>query len=110
MGTEGGFTVIEVVVAAFILAIASLAVFGLVDAASRNTYRAQQSQVVNDVLQQEMEKIRALRYADVALTSLPTQSVDPTSPNYRVTGAQFNVNRTGSPAPWNLVYNGGEFE
>src|SRR4051794_32057872 len=104
---ERGFTVVEVVVAALLLAIGTLAVFGLVDAATRTTYRAQQSQVVNDVLQQEMEKLKQLPYAQVALTSAPIHSTDPTSPNYRATGAQFNVNRGGTAANWNLVYNGG---
>jgi Tfp pilus assembly protein PilV len=104
---EAGFTVIEVVVAALLLAISALAILGLVDSASRSNYRAQQSQVVSDRLQQEMESIKQLPYAQVALTAAPAPSNDPTSPNSRVSGAQFNVDRTGAVSDWNLVYNGG---
>jgi Tfp pilus assembly protein PilV len=104
---EAGFTVIEVVVAAVLLAISVLAVLGLVDAASRNNYRAEQTQVVSDRLQQEMEAIKQLPYSQVALTAGPVPSGNPANPNSRVSGTQFNVNRTGSASTWNLVYNGG---
>ena len=45
---------------------------GLVDSAMRNNFRAEQSQVVNDRLQQEMEKLRQLPYEELALTTTPT--------------------------------------
>src|SRR5207248_8302375 len=98
---------IEVVIAAVILAVSGLAVLALVDSASRNNYRAEQSQVVNDQLQREMEAIRELPYNQVALTSTPTHSTDPTNPNFRVSGNQFNINRTGSANNETLVVNGG---
>jgi Tfp pilus assembly protein PilV len=104
---EAGFTVVEVVIAALVLVIGGLAVFSLISAAIRNNYRSEQSQVVNDQLQQELEKVKQLPYAQVALTSLPTHSTDAANPSFRVSGTQFNVNRTGSPANFNLVYNGG---
>ena len=46
---------IEVMVAALILIGGSLALLALVDTAARSTFRAEQSQVVSDRLQQEME-------------------------------------------------------
>jgi Tfp pilus assembly protein PilV len=104
---DTGFTVVEVVVAALLLAISTLAVLGVVDAATRNNYRVQQSQVVSDRLQQEMEAIKQLPYSQVALTAAPVHSDDPANPNSRVAGTQFNVNRTGTASEWNLVYNGG---
>jgi Tfp pilus assembly protein PilV len=104
---DAGFTVVEVVVAALLLALSALAILGLVDSASRSNYRAQQSQVVSDRLQQEMESIKQLPYAQVALTAAPAPSNDPASPNSRVSGVQFNVDRTGAASHWNLVYNGG---
>ena len=103
---EAGFTVIEVVIAAALLAIASLAVLGLVDAANRNNLRASQSQVVNDRLQQQMEAIKQLPYNQVALTRLPSSSTDPSTPASRVTASTFNVKRTGAANCENLVYNG----
>lgn len=103
---QSGITIIEVVIAALILVVSSLAVLGIVDAAVRNDYRAEQSQVVNDVLQQQLEKIRQLPYEQIALTGLPPTSSDPNDPNSRVSGTQFNIRRTDSPLR-DLVYNGG---
>jgi hypothetical protein len=104
---ESGFTVVEVVMAAFVLVVGSLAVFTLISAATRNNLRAQQSQVVSDQLQQELEKVKQLPYSQVALTSLPTHSTDAKNPSFRVSGTQFNVNHTGSAANYGMVYNGG---
>jgi type II secretory pathway pseudopilin PulG len=103
---EDGMTMIEVLVAALILIVSSLAVLGIVDAATRNDYRAEQSQVVNDVLQQQLEKIRLLPYDEVALTEQPLSSSNANDPNSRVSGTQFNIRRTDSPLK-DLVYNGG---
>ena len=88
---DGGFTVVEVLIAAVLLAITAIAVFGLVDAASRNNYRSQQSQVENDRLQQEMEKLKQVPYDQLALTSLPAHSSASNDPNSRVSGTTFNV-------------------
>jgi hypothetical protein len=104
---DGGFTVVEVMIAALLLAASSLAVFGLVDAASRNNYRAEQSQVVNDRLQLEMEKVKQVPYDQLALTSAPTHSNPSNDPNSRVSGTTFNVNPDGATNYEPLVYNGG---
>ena len=64
--SEQGMTVVEVIVAAVIVVLGALAIFSLVAAGARNTYRAEGSQVVSDRLQQEMEAIKRLRYDQVA--------------------------------------------
>jgi type II secretory pathway pseudopilin PulG len=105
---ESGMTIVEVLIAAIVLTISALAVLGLTDAATRNTYRAEQSQVVVDRLQAELEHIRQLPYDQVALTRQPSHSTDPASPARRVsiTGTQFAIDRglTGSKP---LAYAGG---
>ena len=106
-GRDEGFTVVEVAVAAMLLALASLAVLGLVSAANRNNYRASQSQVVNDRLQQEMERIRALPYDQIALTGAPASSSNPANPNSRVSGARYDADKGEGIHYEDLVYNGG---
>jgi type II secretory pathway pseudopilin PulG len=105
---QRGMTVVEVVVAAMLLTIGSLAVLSLVGASARQNFRSEQSQVVSDRLQQEMERIKALADADydqVALTSLPIDSTDTHSPAWRVSGVNYAVAQNGSQfRP--LVYNG----
>jgi hypothetical protein len=93
---EAGLTVIEVVIAGMILTVGSLGVLGMVDAATRNTFRAEQSQLVNNVLQREMEEIRELPYEDLALATLPAQESGENNPNSRVSGTAFYTNRNGT--------------
>lgn len=104
---DAGFTVVEVVVAAVILTISAGAVLGLISSATRTNYRAQESQVASDLLQRELEKAKQMPFSQVALTSVPAHSADPSNPNYRVSGSQFNINRTGTSSNWGLVYNSG---
>ena len=54
---EDGFTIIEVLVASLIMV---LGVLPPAEAATRNTTRAKDTQVVLNIAQQEMEKLRAL--------------------------------------------------
>ena len=100
-------TVIEVLVAGMILVVGALGVLGIVDAASHNTFRAEQSQAVANVLQREMEKLRQLPYEELALESLPEHASDPENPDSRVASTSFfyaGRNETGLKP---LVYNNG---
>jgi type II secretory pathway pseudopilin PulG len=106
LAQDRGVTMIEVVIAALVMVLLALAVLGLGSAASRNTYRAEQSQVLVNQVQAELEHIRQLPFSEVALTSLPTHSTNSLNPNYRVSGTQFALSRDGTnPKP--VLYNGG---
>lgn len=93
---EAGMALPEILVAMLILALGSLAVLGSFDAATRNTYRAEQNQVAINIAQREMEQIRQLTYAEVALTTTPAFSSDPLDPRNRVNGSYFALNRDGT--------------
>lgn len=93
---EDGLTVVEVVVAGMILIVGALGVLGMVDVSTHNTFRAEQSQVLNNVLQREMEEIRELPYDDVALTTLPANEAGANNPNSRVAGTAFYAKRNGT--------------
>jgi type II secretory pathway pseudopilin PulG len=102
---EEGMTVVEVMVAGVIMVLGGLAVLQLVDAAARNNFRAEQSQVVSNRLQEEMEKIKQLPYDQVALTGLPADTSDLTDPRWRVSGTNYaTTQQGGDPRP--LLYNG----
>ena len=103
--SEAGMSMAEVVIAMLILAAGSLAVLNLITASAHSSYRNEQSQVVSNRLQQEMETIRSFPYDKIALSGLPANSTDPNSPAYRVQGANYAVNRNGTGAA-PLVYNG----
>jgi hypothetical protein len=103
-------TLTEVVVAALVLTLGSLAVLSLLGASVKNSYRGEQSQVVNNRLQDEMEKIQQLadndNYDRIALSQAPAPSSDPNNPASRVSGTSYAVNRNGTGLQ-PLVFDGG---
>lgn len=101
-------TIIEVVVAALVLVLGGLATFGTLSAATINNQRARGTQVALDLAQQELEKLSALPYEQLALTEPPQPSSDPHSPNYRVRSAdaQFALTREPRANYAGIVYNG----
>lgn len=109
--SESGLSIVEVMVAALLLVLGALATLGLVDTAQRQTFRAEQSQVVSDRLQAELEALKRLEYNKVALTGTPTHSDDPTNPNYRVTNqtgySTFALNKNGTDSA-TLAVNGSD--
>jgi type II secretory pathway pseudopilin PulG len=105
---ESGFGLIETLVAIIILVIGLLAVLQLFDVSTRTTYRAEQSQVANDVAQREIEKIRNLDYDQIAMTSLPTFVDDDNDPRQRVEGTRFDAGNNGSL--FEMVHNGGPLD
>src|SRR5919106_6244834 len=88
--SESGMSIAEVMIAALILAASSLAVLNLVASGARTNYRAEQSQVVSDRLQSEMEKIKQLAsnadFDRIALTASPAHSTDVNDPAFRASG------------------------
>lgn len=107
MRAEEGMTIVEVVVAGMILIVGALGVLGIVDAGSRNVFRAEQSQAVASLLQGEMEKLRQVPYEELALTSLPAHATDPKDPNSRIASASFFYTGRNGTGLKPLVYNGG---
>ncbi|HTT94459.1 MAG TPA: prepilin-type N-terminal cleavage/methylation domain-containing protein [Solirubrobacterales bacterium] len=102
---EDGFTIIEALVAAFILTLGSLAVFMTFLAAIHGVQRSKESQFGIAVAQREMEWVRAHSFATVGTTGT-RPAAEPTnakSPLYRVSsgGSKFLVKRSeaGSPSP-----------
>jgi type II secretory pathway pseudopilin PulG len=93
---ERGITVVEGVVAAMILIIAALGVLQTFDAAARNNFRAEESQVVVNRLQAELEEIRALPFAEVAMDSAPGSLSDTNDPRWRVSGSEYALGRQGT--------------
>src|SRR5581483_10905653 len=102
---QDGMSMAEVMIAMLILAAGSLAILNLSGTAAHSSFRNEQSQVVSDRLQSELEKISALPYDQIALTGLPADSTDVNSPAWRVQSTNYAIKQDGtSPQP--LVYNG----
>ncbi|HWC49881.1 MAG TPA: type II secretion system protein [Solirubrobacterales bacterium] len=105
---EGGFTIIEVLVALMILAMASITTFTLLSSATRNAQRAKASQVALEFAEQELELLRSMEDKNLALTFNPPHVDKPLNPDYRVSGGKFALSRSPLENYKNLVYNTGE--
>jgi type II secretory pathway pseudopilin PulG len=104
-GGEAGLTIVEVLVASVILVLGAAATFGLLGAAARNGQRAKATQVALDLAQEELERLHSLPYENLAVNSSPKTSSEPSSPNYRVSGGTFAVNRQPRGEYQTLVVN-----
>jgi len=93
---EEGFTLIEVLIAAFILALGSFAIFMAFAMAVKNVERAGDTQVALSVAQREMEKIRSLPYERVLMTATPASSTETASPANRVSGSEYALKKGGT--------------
>lgn len=91
---EEGLTLIEVLVASIVLALAAMATFGVLAAATRNAQRAQATQVALDKAQEEIEKLHTLSYDELALDRSPQHVTSQLNPNYRVEGPNFALKRS----------------
>ena len=105
--SEDGLTLVEVVVAMFVGLLGALVAAQLITASERNSYRLEQSQVVATLLQAELERIKQLPYAEIALTNAPEHVNDERQPGWRIEGDTFALRPDGSERR-SLVINGDE--
>jgi prepilin-type N-terminal cleavage/methylation domain-containing protein len=88
---EDGFTLIEVLIAVAVMSVGVAATMRVFGAAGRTTLRAQQHEVGIHRAQAEVDRLTALSYGELALTSAPLYSSDPNDPGYKVSGTSFTV-------------------
>jgi hypothetical protein len=96
--TEGGFALPELLIAMFITVAGVLATFGAMDAARALTTISEHKQSGTHVAEQELERLQAMSYDKVALTSMPTTAASDVDPRSRVTAGGGYAAKTGIPA------------
>lgn len=99
LAREDGFTIIEVVVAAALVAVVLLAAFSSFEGSRRLIAKSERVETATHIGQQELERMIARSYATVATASpLPTRSTDPRNPRYWVNaaGTEYTWNPSGS--------------
>lgn len=77
---EAGFTVVEAMVACVLMAVGILGTLTALEGTTSANTVAQSTEAAAGVAQRELEQVKALPYASVALTAAPTQ-VSTTNPN-----------------------------
>jgi prepilin-type N-terminal cleavage/methylation domain-containing protein len=94
---EAGFTLMETIAALAVLAVGILGAVTAFNSARTLSLISERHTAMEEIAQREIERIEGLPYDDIALSSSPTTSTDPTNPDYYVvTGppAQLEWDRT----------------
>lgn len=107
LAAEAGFTIIEVLVAVFVLTIGIVATLGVLTAADNATSVAQQKAALVSVAQGELEELRTVPYADAGLRSAPPPSADTEAPRRGPAASeQLVLGGTIDPGPVPVSFEG----
>ena len=101
MRAEHGFTIIELLIAMVLLIVGITALAETFVAAGKLTLVSERQAAMTHAGQAELERLRSLGYAQLALTAPPGSSASPTNPGYYVTsqgGSYYLQPDPGSPA------------
>src|SRR5256714_12117489 len=91
---QGGMTLIEIVIAVTVLTIGVLGMGMGFDASQRLNLVSERHATMVHVAQREIERVEGIPYSQVGLTSAPTSSGNPATPDYSVSGSSFQWDRT----------------
>ncbi len=121
LGSDQGFAIPEILVAAILLAVGLVGALSAFDGARKESYHAQRHEQAVSVAQREIERLRVIPYDELGLTSVPTHEDDgvppddahennPLNPNFYVGGSGYLIrddygNSTNTASP---VYGGSE--
>jgi prepilin-type N-terminal cleavage/methylation domain-containing protein len=94
MGSDRGFTLVEVLISMTLMSVGIAATLGVFGSAGRTTVVAQQKDVVVQQAQAAIDQISTMKYDKVGLTSTPASSSNPKNPGYRVSGSTLLI-KTG---------------
>ena len=110
LSAEGGMTIIEVLVAITILAVALLPIVASMDSSTTLISTAERSEAALHVAEREIEHLHSLPYTEVALDGPPGTSPLPTDPRFYVAAgspASYRWNVGSSPARYEPLLSGG---
>jgi prepilin-type N-terminal cleavage/methylation domain-containing protein len=93
--TQDGFTLVEVLAAATVMAIGTLGAISVFSTTERLSLVNERHMTMSQVAQREIERVEGLHFNQIALTSAPTSSSDSSSPDYYV------VNGSPPALHWN---------
>ena len=82
---EGGFSLIEVLVAALVLTVGILGLVGAFDSARKLTLLSERRTAMAHIGQLELERLQSYPYSQLAMSSAPAHSSEKSSPDYYVT-------------------------
>jgi len=84
-----GFTMIEVLAAAFVLTVGVLGLLGAFLSSRKLTLRAERQSVMAHRAQLELERLQAYPYGELAMVTAPVHSSETTNPYFYVVGSEY---------------------
>src|SRR5205085_2003652 len=84
LATEEGFTIVEVLVAAIVLAVGIAGLVGAFDSARKLSLLSERRTVMAHRAQLEIERLQTYPYAQLAMISKPSHSAEASDPDYYV--------------------------
>ena len=121
INSEAGFGLVEVLAASMVVIVGVLGTAMALDAGGRSAFAVQRSEQALSVAQREIEKAKALSYADLGMSSRPTHGAGGTvNPNHWVSGTKLQLPVSyrnaasppvaGAPAGGEELVDGGEVD
>jgi Tfp pilus assembly protein PilV len=100
---------VELLLAILVIAIAMLSTYGAYVASKHANHVSEVHESMTHLAQKELERLQAMPYNEIGLTSAPTPSSNPTNPNYYVSNTpsascpsfQWNQSPGQTPGPSN---------
>jgi Tfp pilus assembly protein PilV len=89
LGGEEGFGLVEVLVATVVLTVGMLGLIGAFDGARKLTLLSERRTSIAHRAQQEIERLLAVPYAELAMTPAPSHSSETSNPDYYVNGTKY---------------------
>lgn len=98
LAAEDGFTLIELMIASLVMAVGLLALVSGLDHSRELVTRSEKVEAATHQAERAVERILAMRYDQVSLTTAPSDSESQADPRYWVSGSTYQWDR-GSTAP-----------
>jgi Tfp pilus assembly protein PilV len=92
--SDSGFTIIEVIVAAAVLMLGILASVGAFQSSRVLTLVSERQTSMAHRAQQELERVEALSYTQIAMSAAPTHSASALNPDFYVGSGTFQYDRS----------------
>jgi prepilin-type N-terminal cleavage/methylation domain-containing protein len=108
---EAGFTLIELMAAAVVLAIGIMALTSILISSRQLVNDSERRAAASHIAEDEVEDVLSMPYDDIALTSLPTSSSDAFDPDFYVNGSTYRPDHsTGGSTAYEGLLDGGTLE
>ena len=96
LAAEDGFTLIELMIASLIMVVGLLALVSGLDHSRELVTRSEKVEVATHQAERAVERILAMRYDQVALTTAPSDSESQADPRFWVSGSTYQWDHSSS--------------